>query len=85
MICSRMREPSKWLFVKEASKVLRVEEKTLEMLREEGYLRPGIHWRSSPESEQLPWNPKVIYLISGCEEVIGFWKGNNSSYDQIVA
>ena len=74
-----------WLSEKEASKFLRVEEKYLEALRERGYLRPGFHWRSSNESEQLPWKPKVFYSISGCKEVIEYWQDNDTSFDQISA
>ncbi|WP_413677590.1 hypothetical protein [Prochlorococcus sp. MIT 0916] len=70
-------EESKWLSVKEASEVLRVNEKSLEVLRERGYLKPGSHWRSSNDPKQLPWKPKVFYFISGCKEVIEYWQKNN--------
>ena len=36
-----------WLSEKEASEVLRVDQKSLETLREMGFLKPGSHWRSS--------------------------------------
>lgn len=80
-----MIETSMWLSEKDASKFLRVDETFLESLRERGYLRPGFHWRSSNEPEQLPWKPKVFYFISGCKEVIEYWQDNNHSLDQIVA
>ena len=35
-----------WLSEKEASEVLRVDKKSLEVMRERGYLKPGPHWRS---------------------------------------
>ena len=57
-----MTEPTIWLSGKEASEMLRVDEKTLEFLREMGYLKPGAHWKSSTDPKQLPWNPKVFYL-----------------------
>ena len=81
-----MIEASKWLSGKEASEILKVDEQFLELLREAGYLKPGSHWKSSTDPEQLPWKPKVFYLISGCKEVIESWQGNNfSSVDQIAA
>ena len=80
-----MVEDSIWLSVKEACEVLRVDEKSLEVLREKGYLKPGAHWRSSNEPKQLPWKPKVSYFISGCKEVIEYWQKNNDSYSQKAA
>ena len=70
-----------WLSEKEASEVLRVDEQSLEILRERGYLKPGFHWRSSNDPDQLPWKPKVVYFISGCKEVIDYWKDNYVSFD----
>ena len=67
-----MIKSSIWLSGKDASEVLKVNEKYLELLREWGYLKPGFHWRSSNEPKQLPWKPKVFYLISGCKEVFKY-------------
>ena len=58
-----MLEPSIWFPGKDASEVLRVEEQTLDFLREMGYLKPGSHCRSSSDPEQIPWKPKVFYFI----------------------
>ena len=80
-----MDEKSKWLSLKEASKVLKVDEQTLELLREGGYLRPGSHWRSSTDAEQLPWNPIVFYRISGCKEVIDNRQKNADSFKKVAA
>ena len=80
-----MKETSNWLSEKEASEVLRVDEQILELFREGGYLKPGFHWRSSTDPEQLPWKPKVFYRITGCKEVIEYWQDNHASFDQIVA
>ena len=74
-----MIKSSIWLSGKEASEVLKVEEKYLELLREMGYLKPGFHWRSSNEAKQMPWNPKVFYLISECQKVIEYWQGIETS------
>ena len=80
-----MTEPIVWLSGKEASEFLSVKEQTLEVLRERGYLRPGSHWRSSTDPEQLPWKPKVFYCINGCKEVIDFWQDKHASFDQVAA
>ena len=80
-----MMEESKWLSVKEASEVLRVDEHSLEVLREKGYLKPGFHWRSSNDPRQLPWKPKGFYFISGCREVIEYCQNNDASFDQKAA
>ena len=73
-----------WLSEKEASEVLRVDEQSLEVMRERGYLKPG-HWRSSNDPEQLPWKPKVFYFIRGCKEVIEYWQNIDDSCAQRAA
>ena len=80
-----MIEPTTWLSEKEASEVLRVDEQTLEVLRERGYLKPGTHWRSSNDPNQLPWKPRVFYSISKCKEVLEDFQNNDDSFDQIPA
>ena len=80
-----MIEQSMWLSEKEASKVLRVDEQSLEELRERGALKPGSHWRSSNDPKQLPWKPKVYYFISGCREVIEYCQRNDAPFDQKAA
>ena len=85
MTYASMINKSIWLSEKEASKVLKVDEQLLEFFRERGYLKPGSHWKSSNEPEQLPWKPKVIYFLSECKEFIDYWRENCSSFDQISA
>ena len=80
-----MIEASLWLTQKEASEVLRVDERSLEVLRERGSLKPGSHWRSSNDPKQLPWKPKVFYFISGCKEVIEYFQKTNDSPTQRAA
>ena len=80
-----MIEDSKWLLVKEASEVLRVDEESLELLRERGYFKPGSHWRSSNDPKQLPWKPKVFYSISGCKEVVEYLQENDDCFTQKAA
>ena len=79
-----MIETSMWLAGKEASEVLRVDEQSLEVLRERGCLKTGSHWRSSNDPNQLPWKPKVFYFISGCKEVIEYWQNNDDPVAQIA-
>ena len=80
-----MIETSQWLSKKEASAFLRVNEQALEVMREEGYLKPGTHWRSSNDPDQFPWKPKAFYRISRCKEVIEFWKDKHSLFYQKAA
>ena len=80
-----MIEESEWLSLEEASKILRVAEESLEVLREMGYLKPGSHWRSSNDPKQLPWKPKVFYFISGCKEVVEYLQKNDDSFTQKAA
>ena len=80
-----MIEASIWLSEKEASEVLRVDEQSLEVMRERGYLKPGTHWRSANDPKQLPWKPKVFYFIRGCKEVIEYWQNMDDSSAQRAA
>ena len=77
-----MIEKSIWLSGKDASEVLRVDEQSLDFLREIGDLKPGSHWRSSNDPDQLPWKPKVFYLVSGCKKVIDHCKDNYAYFDK---
>ena len=80
-----MTEPSNWLSKKEAGEFLKVNEKTLDSLREEGYLKPGFHWRSSTDPDQLPWKPIPFYNISLCKEVVEHWKEKHLSVQKIAS
>tara|TARA_B100000579_G_C22019211_1_gene482996 strand:+ start:214 stop:399 length:186 start_codon:yes stop_codon:yes gene_type:complete len=59
--------------------------KSLEVLRESSCLKPGTHWRSSYDPNQLTCNPKVFYFISGCKEVIEYWQNNDDCFAQRAA
>ncbi len=72
-----MKESSTWVSEKEASQVLRVNQKILEICREEGFLKPGIHWKSSPDADHLPWKPKASYCIRLCKAAIEKRKNDN--------
>ena len=80
-----MSQSATWVTEKEAGQILGVNEKTLDFWREAGYLKPGTHWRSSFDAEQLPWNPKVIYHVRWCREVIEYWKEHDAPVKPLVA
>ena len=59
---------------------LRITEVKLSFLRENGILKPGIHWRSSPIGQKKPWKPKALYNIEMCRSIINkfyFEKNDN--------
>ena len=49
---------------------LGITENKLSFLRENGMLKPGIHWKSSPLGQKKPWNPKALYNIEICRKII---------------
>ena len=53
-----------------AAEKLGIKETQLSELREFAYLKPGIHWRSSPLGQIKPWSPDAIYNVNACKKVI---------------
>ena len=53
-----------------AAKDLGTTEKKLSYFREKGFLKPGIHWKSSPYGQKKPWNPEALYNIEICRKII---------------
>ena len=53
-----------------AAEELGTTEIKLSYFREIGFLKPGIHWKSSPYGQKKPWNPKVIYNLNMCKKII---------------
>ncbi len=49
---------------------LGITEIKLSFLRENGILKPGIHWKSSPLGQNKPWKPKALYNINLCRKII---------------
>jgi len=49
---------------------LGITEIKLSFLRENGILKPGIHWKSSPLGQKKPWKPKALYNVKMCREII---------------
>ena len=52
---------------------LGITETELSYLRENGVLKPGLHWKSSPHGQKKPWNPKALYNIKMCRKKINFF------------
>ena len=57
---------------------LGITEIKLSFLRENGILKPGIHWKSSPLGQKKPWKPKPLYNVKMCRKIINkfYFKGN---------
>ena len=49
---------------------LGITEVKLSFLRENGILKSGIHWKSSPLGQKKPWNPGALYNIKMCRKII---------------
>ena len=61
---------NKWQSSIYAAENLGVTELTLSYLRENGFLKPGLHWKSSPYGQKKPWNPEALYNIEICRKII---------------
>ena len=53
-----------------AAEYLDIKEIRLSYFRENGFFKPGIHWKSSPYGQKKPWNPEVLYNIELCKKII---------------
>ena len=49
---------------------LGITEIKLSFLRENGILKPGIHWKSSPHGQRKPWKPNALYNVRMCRNII---------------
>ncbi len=59
-----------WIPSNSAAKYLGITEIKLTDLRENGFLKPGLHWKSSPYGQKKPWNPEVLYNLAMCKNFI---------------
>ena len=59
-----------WISSALTAEKLGITEIKLSFLRENGILKPGIHWKSSPLGQKKPWNPKALYNIAMCRNII---------------
>ena len=73
-----------WKSSNYAAKDLGTTEMKLSYLRENGFLKPGIHWRSSPLGQKKPWNPEVLYNSILCRKIIDEFY-SEEKYDQYAA
>jgi len=53
-----------------AAENLGTTETKLSYFRENGFLKPGIHWKSSPYGQKKPWNPEALYNTKLCKKII---------------
>ena len=60
----------KWSSSEITAEKLGITEIKLSFLRENGLLKPGIHWKSSPQKQKKPWKPKALYNINMCRKII---------------
>ena len=70
----------KWSSSELTAEKLGITEIKLSFLRENGILKPGIHWKSSPLGQKKPWKPKALYNIKKYLEKIlrGILRKNNN-------
>ena len=61
-----------------------ITEVKLSHLRENGFLKPGIHWKSSPLGQKKPWNPEALYNSILCKKLIDEFYFEEK-YDQYAA
>ena len=59
-----------WSSSKLTAEKLGITEIKLSFLRENGILKPGIHWKSSPLGQKKPWKPLALYNIRKCRNII---------------
>ena len=74
-----------WVTSSQASIQLGVSEETLQYWREVGYLKPGTHWRSSPNAQTAPWTPEVIYHLRWCREEMEYWRAQDAPITDFAA
>ena len=73
----------KWSSSELTAEKLGITEMKLSFLRENGILKPGIHWKSSPLGQNKPWKPKALYNIKMCKNIIN--KSYFENNDNIAA
>ena len=73
-----------WHSSNSAAEYLGITEIKLSYLRENGFLKPGIHWRSSPHGQKKPWNPEALYNSLLCKKIIENYY-SEEKYDQYAA
>ena len=59
-----------WISSELTAEKLGITQNKLSFLLENGILKPGIHWKSSPLGQKNPWKPKALYNINKCRNII---------------
>ena len=59
-----------WTSSELTAEKLGITEIKLSFFRENGLLKPGIHWKSSPLGQKKPWKPKALYYLKMCRNII---------------
>ena len=59
-----------WQSSNYTAEYLDTDEIRLSYFRENGFFKPGIHWKSSPYGQKKPWNPEVLYNTELCKKII---------------
>ena len=73
-----------WYSSNSAAEDLGTTEVKLSYLRENGFLKPGIHWKSSPDGQNKPWKPEALYNPILCKKIIEKFYSNDNN-DQFAA
>jgi hypothetical protein len=73
-----------WSSSEFTAKKLGITEIKLSFLRENGILKPGIHWKSSPYGQKKPWNPEALYNTKLCKKIIDKYY-SEKQFDQEAA
>ena len=73
-----------WQSSNYAAEDLGITEKKLSYFRENGLLKPGTHWKSSPYGQTKPWNPEALYNTKLCKKIIYNYYSENQ-FDQEAA
>ena len=73
-----------WHSSNSAAEDIGITEIKLSYLRENGFLKPGIHWKSSPLGQKKPWNPEALYNSILCKKLIDEFFAEKK-YDQYAA
>jgi len=68
-----------WISSELTAEKLGITEIKLSFLRENGLLKPGIHWKSSPLGQKKPWKPKALFNINKCESIINEYCEENDN------
>ena len=70
-----------WCSSESTAKKLGITEIKLSFLRENGILKPGIHWKSSPLGQKKPWKPQALYNLKTVRNIINkFYFEVNDSF-----